>query len=202
MKRNITYLLILLTILSCSRESRDFSGSDKIDPELSYYMMDIADNLVVDNLKALERNLASGSAKTQAQTSVKEYSDALPGLRIDKAEGDSTWILTNEDLDYKLNDKSYPTSYTITARMLPKTAHTFHDWEVSVDGSRTERKGYSCTFTTNDRPLTYSADYSGYSWSTCHGTLLMFIYKDNVQVDALALSLRGDKYNSTVNRIL
>ena len=81
----------------------------------------------------------------------------IAGGKVEKAAEDSTWIVSNKNLEYWfLGDDSYPTDYTITARMLPGDYNHFHSWKVTIEGERREQKGYSCKFSTPEEPLTYT----------------------------------------------
>lgn len=182
-----------VSLLSSCSKSSDFSGSDgKVSYSIGPYMMCIADNLIVDNLKILEYSIN----KTDSKTSMIDPMDPsyrVPGVKIEKAAEDSTWIVSNKDLDYWFLDTSYPTDYTITARMLPGDYNHFHSWKVTVEGARREKDGYSCRFATNEEPLNYTIGSSEYSWSRCTGRLNMVVYKDNKPIDSIVMILRGGR---------
>ena len=124
----------ILAASSCSKAEKDFSGSDgDVTYSMGPYMMCIADNLIVDNLKILEYTI-NGKANIQSKASVMTSEDPsyrVPGVKVEKAAEDSTWIVSNKNLDYQFIDTSYPTDYTITARMLPGDYNLYHSWEVS-----------------------------------------------------------------------
>lgn len=120
----------ILTVSSCSKAEREFAGSDgEVSYSMGPYMMCIANNLIVDNLKILEYKI-NGKANIQSKTSVMRPDDPsyrIPGVKVEKAAEDSTWIVSNKNLEYWfLGDDSYPTDYTITARMLPGDYNHFH----------------------------------------------------------------------------
>ena len=188
----------ILAASSCSKAERDFSGSDgEVTYSIGPYMMCIADNLIVDNLKILEYKTLGTKPNIQSKTSVEiplDPSYRMPGVKIEKAAEDSTWVISNKDLDYWfLGDDSYPTDYTITARMLPGDYAHFHSWKVTVYGERREQKGYSCKFTTPETPLTYTIGASEYSWGSCKGQLNMIVYRDGKAIDSIAMILRGSR---------
>lgn len=183
----------IIAATSCSKAEREFSGSDgEVTYSIGPYMMCIANDLIVDNLKVLEHTL-NGDGNIQSKTSVTEApSDRIPGVKIEKAAEDSTWIISNKNLEFCfLFDSYYPTDYTITARMLPGDYNHFHSWKVSIDGERHEQKGYSCNFTTPEEPLTYTIGDTGYSWGSCKGQLNMLVYKDDKIIDSIVMILRG-----------
>lgn len=200
-----TAVAAVILAASCSRAERDYSGSDgEVTYSMGPYMMCIADNLMVDNLKILEYRISGGKPDIQSRTSEVEHPDPsyrMPGVKINKAAEDSTWFISNKDLEYWfLGDSSYPTDYTITARMLPGDYNHFHNWEVSIEGERREQKGYSCRFTTPEGPLTYTIGDSGYSWGSCKGQLNMLVYKDGKAIDSIAMILRGGREDYTIVR--
>ena len=185
----------ILTVSSCSKAEREFAGSDgEVSYSMGPYMMCIANNLIVDNLKILEYKI-NGKANIQSKTSVMRPHDPsyrIPGVKVEKAAEDSTWIVSNKNLEYWfLGDSSYPTDYTITARMLPGDYNHFHSWKVTIEGERREQKGYSCKFSTPEEPLTYTIGDTGYSWGSCKGQLNMLVYKDGKAIDSIVMILRG-----------
>ena len=157
--------------------------------------MCIADNLIVDNLKILEYRI-NGKTNIQSRTSAETPDDPsyrVPGVKVEKAAEDSTWIVSNKDLDYWFLNTSYPTDYTIKARMLPGDYNHFHSWKVSINGERREQNGYSCKFSTPEEPITYTIGDSGYSWGSCKGQLNMLVYKDGKAIDSIVMTLRGGR---------
>jgi hypothetical protein len=199
MKRILSIATVIAATIiaasSCSKAEKEFSGSDgEVTYSMGPYMMCIANNLIVDNLKILEYKI-KGKANIQSKTSVMRPDDPsyrIPGVKVEKAAEDSTWIVSNKNLEYWfLGDDSYPTDYTITARMLPGDYNHFHSWKVTIEGERRERKGYSCKFTTPEEPLTYTIGDTGYSWGSCKGQLNMLVYKDGKAIDSIVMILRG-----------
>lgn len=185
----------ILAASSCSKAEKEFSGSDgDVTYSIGPYMMCIADNLIVDNLKMLEYQI-NDNVKVQSKTSVMTLDDPsyrVPGAKVEKAAEDSTWTVSNQNLDYWFLNTSYPTDYTITARMLPGNYNHFHSWKVSIEGARREKDGYSCRFSTNKDPLIYSVGSSEYSWGSCTGHLNMIVYKDGDAIDSIIMVLRGE----------
>ena len=188
----------ILAASSCSKAEKDFSGSNgDVTYSMGPYMMCIADNLIVDNLKVLEYRI-NDKANIQSKASVMTSEDPsyrVPGVKVEKTAQDSTWIVSNENLDYQFIDTSYPTDYTITARMLPGDYNYYHSWEVSIEGARREKDGYSCKFLTNECTLIYTIGDSEISWGCCKGKLTMLVYKDGKIIDTVIMVLRG-KYNN------
>ena len=134
MKRILSIATVIAATIiaasSCSKAEKEFAGSDgEVTYSMGPYMMCIANNLIVDNLKILEYKI-KGKANIQSKTSVMTPDDPsyrIPGVKVEKAAEDSTWIVSNKNLEYWfLGDDSYPTDYTITARMLPGDYNHFH----------------------------------------------------------------------------
>lgn len=185
----LTIAAVAATLSSCSK-SNDFSGSDgDVSYQIGPYMMCIVDDLVIDNLKVLEHNI---DPTLRAEVSL-DPADRLPGVKVEKAAEDSTWIISNKNLDFSILDVYYPTDYTIKARMLPGEKKVYHNWEVSIEGSRQEKDGYGCKFGTDKDCLTYTVGESEYSWGSCVGNLNMIVYKDGEPIDSIVMILRGDK---------
>ena len=195
----------IIAASSCSKAQTDFAGSDgNVTYSIGPYMMCIADNLIVDNIKILEYKTLEVKPSIQARTSEVEPLDPsyrMPGVKIEKAAEDSTWVISNKGLEYWfLGDDSYPTDYTITARMLPGDYAHFHSWKVTVKGERRERESYSCKFTTPETPLIYTIGDTGYSWSSCQGQLNMIVYRDGKAIDSIAMILRGSRDDYSLAR--
>ena len=195
----------IIAASSCSKAQTDFAGSDgNVTYSIGPYMMCIADNLIVDNLKILEYKTLEVKPSIQARTSEVEPLDPsyrMPGVKIEKAAEDSTWVISNKGLEYWfLGDDSYPTDYTITARMLPGDYAHFHSWKVTVKGERRERESYSCKFSTPENPLTYTIGDSEYSWGSCKGQLNMIVYRDGKAIDSIAMILRGGRDDYSLAR--
>ena len=195
----------IIAASSCSKAQTDFAGSDgNVTYSIGPYMMCIADNLIVDNIKILEYKTLEVKPSIQARTSEVEPLDPsyrMPGVKIEKAAEDSTWVISNKGLEYWfLGDDSYPTDYTITARMLPGDYAHFHSWKVTVKGERRERESYSCKFSTPENPLTYTIGDTGYSWGSCQGQLNMIVYRDGKAIDSIAMILRGSRDDYSLAR--
>ena len=57
-----------------------------------------------------------------------------------------------------------------------------NDWEVSFEGTRTERDGYVCVFTSNPT-LKFFKGYNNYGWNSCTGSAFMDVTKYGKKVD-------------------
>ena len=190
----LTIAAVAAATLSSCCKSDDFSGSDgDVSYQMGPYMMCIADDLVIDNLKVLEYQVETKSTSL-------DPSFRLPGVKVEKAAEDSTWIISNKNFDFEMLGVYYPTDYIIKARMLPGTNKTYHDWKVSIEGSRQEKDGYGCEFGTDKDGLTYLVGDAEYSWGRCIGNLNMIVRKDGKSIDAIVMVLRGDKYDYSLRR--
>lgn len=214
MKKYILLLMLLpLVAVSCYKgyDEREelYSGSSDYSGGRSY-MLHIANDLIVDNLKALESALyadkiSSGGPMRSYDTNgiplhakgavwTVKYISGFEGLQI-TALGDDSWQL-DWDGDYALDGNTFPTRYTLTATCLSTMSQSDHfDWEVGLDGTRTERIGYSCHFWT-DKPLWYENSSRSDYWSSCSGLLMMEVFKDSKGIDGSTLQLRGAPSNA------
>ena len=84
--------------------------------------------------------------------------------------------------------------------MLPGAGKAFHDWSVSIKGSRQEKNGYSCNFGTNKDSLTYLIGWSEYSWGSCQGKLNMIVFKDGKPIDSIVMPLLGGRNDYSLSR--
>ena len=126
----------------------------------------------------------------------------IKGVTI-KCIADDTWeldwtgpySLTGNGYDYYAdNDEyAYKTHCKVTAKMLKKTAYTHYDWLVTMNGERTERKGYACTFSSSpDMTFTTSEASKSYSsWDSCEGAATMIVTKNGEKVDMARMDYLG-----------
>ena len=202
MKKIFIIAACALAAVCCSKyEASEFTGSTgSVSGSMSRYLFDIADNLVVDNLKEVERALASDdpSIWTPGVVVKNDRDNTVKGLMIKKEAADSVWTLTNS-VEFPIEGNYYPTEYSMEIKMLPGEASTYHDWEVTLSGNRTEQKGYSCEFE-SDPKLTYRVDGSVYSWHSCYGTLRFFTKKDGKLLDEMVMVLEGSKADAVIRR--
>lgn len=214
MKKYILILAALVATISCRKASYsdpDSVGGRTYDNE-SYgkvYMMGIADNLVTDALDELERALEvnaegrsvsshfaiSGNLDTPGTTwTVTDPISVLYGLRLKCVEL-AAWDL-EFDGEYATSESSlYPTRFTLHALRGEQTGIAGHyNWTVSLEGSRTERGGYSCVVNTPKALMYNQADLlqSVGGWNKLYGTLRMIVYKNKELVDICELRFNGN----------
>ena len=209
MKRLLFVFALAATLCACSKESYndEFTGSFSYNTSAgSNYLQTIADELLVDNMRALENALEFNSFGSVSNSRTSSYHSngknlwepgaewtvnavtSIKGVKISKDAADSTWTMTRDD-DYSLSGHSYPTTYSITLRM--HKGENFHfDWEVSAQGTRTESKGYGCKFWT-DGPINYQTANSGYNWSMAFGTIWMEVNCEEEIVDRAFIRYNG-----------
>ena len=179
------------------------------------YMMQIADNIVTDCLDELEHALLvnsrgkeslhfdTGSASIEsvgAVWTVIAPENKLQGLTIKRTSVSETWEMhfdgeylfdINNDNYYDEGyDSSYPTEWTITAKRVTGSSNRHFSWNVSINGTRTEQKGYSCSFTTPSY-IEYIASTASDKWIQLYGVLYMTTYKDGSPIDLSMLEFRG-----------
>ena len=203
MKR-IPYILIALACLLCSC-SREHISDPGLDGNSQYrgaytraYLQQIADNLVIHNLQAMEKGLALYSPdiwQKGAKFIVSNEELDIKGAEIIKAEADSTWTIKYSG-DFPINYTKFPTEYVMTIRMKsqPKSSSHF-GWIVRLEGSRTEDKGFFCSFHT-DGTMDYTPYNGTYTnWGQIHGTLLLSISRNGRQIDYAMPRFNGPSSN-------
>lgn len=226
MKKIALIILGALLLGSCSRDflgsDYDWSGTYSGSEYAGYdYMMCVADNLIVDNLKQMETALAVEKRNTGISTrfemdgslwtvgsewTVSQKSSLLAGLKIKRAAADSTWTLTRND-KYSFNGNEFVTDYEMDVRMHPDTTSRASDghfwWDVTLKKcSRNEDLGYRSEITTpSGSKLEYTYG-SMNSWAYCFGILDMVVYKDDQPIDVARLQITGGRYNNTYLRNL
>jgi len=147
MKKTLFFGLAALALASCTKDYYDaeWSGSYNYGEYAGRdYMMCVADNLIVDNLKQMEAAIFIDSISSETSsrfdtggksiwaadaewTVTNEDSGVLEGLKLKKAAADSTWILTR-------NGK-YPFGYynsTMSDDDLPNYYVTDYEMELRI----------------------------------------------------------------------
>ena len=196
--------LVLLLATACHKADEDaFGGNFSAEGNpVREYMLSLADELVASALEELEEALGydEQSAASQAFYDMKGDLKQPGGIWVLRRESlmkglvlrmleEEVWVL-DFDGDLLLSIDTYPTSFTIRAeRIDAQNPHT--DWKVTLQGQRTERNGYSCTFS-SDGPISYEVLFTDRLWQA-FGSLQMDVFKDNTLVDKAFLSLRGPR---------
>lgn len=218
MKKIAIILLGILLITSCKK---DFFSTDEWGGTYDYaemagcdYMLCVADNLIVDNLKQMETALFIESQGSTSSTrfvfngsiwtvgnewKVSDKSSLLPGMSIKRVAADSTWTLSRKG-KYSFSGYDFDTDYEMDIRMHPDTSgratgdHFW--WDVTLKKcNRTEDKGYRSEITTPaGSVLEYSYGTMG-RWAYCYGVLGMKVYKDDELIDVARLQINGGRYN-------
>ncbi|MBQ9192438.1 MAG: hypothetical protein IJ156_01795 [Bacteroidales bacterium] len=196
--------IALLILSACSKADSDaFGGNeDRTGNPVQTYMLALTDDLAASALEELETALRAdpnalssqafylmqGNLSQTGSTWVLQRECRLKGLVINKLDGE-VWKL-DYDGDLSLQDDSYPTRFTIRAvRMDPQSSHA--DWTITLEGSRTEREGYACTFESNGS-IRYEALSEDRLWYA-YGVLQMNVTRNGTLVDQAFLSLNGPR---------
>lgn len=109
MKKTAIMIFAALLLCSCNFDDAEWGGTYSYGEYAGYeYMISVADNLIVDNLKQMEAalyvNSMTGSTSSRfersgelwsagAKWTVTKKGGDLEGLHINKADADSTWTL-------------------------------------------------------------------------------------------------------------
>ncbi len=207
---------MLLAAVSCSKDGQNdvWSGSEEEgNQDGKAYIRQIAEILIVDNLKELEQaiyrdSLGTASDRRYRKTGasirtvgskwiLKDDDRDLEGLEISMI-ADSTWQL-KRDAKYEFegswdSEAEFRTAYTITAKQQHDSLGRSSGhcaWRLSVSGSRYENKGYVADFETVPDFL-FSGGKLG-SWNRCYGILMMDISKDGNPVDLCRIEYFGPR---------
>ena len=178
------------------------------------YMTNFAEEIASESLKILESALRTSSdggikmlfydTNDLALTDdgsvwkVKREGD-LKGLTISKVTGENAWTMTY-DGGVEFTGGTYPTQFTIKAIQKDPTAEGHQNWDILIEGTRTEEKGYSCDFSTMNTVIEYKAIGEETLWNA-FGYIIMTVYKDNVQIDQIVMELAGGRSDSSVVRV-
>ncbi len=219
MKR-LLYILLFATIyVSCST----YDGSDYYSPAPTYvstplkeYLLYISNDIVTDCLLELESALKMDqegsmakyfylsdgtSLSTDGSVWTVNRDGALKGATITKVAGVAAWEFDyNGDFDF--NGCKFPTLFKLRATATDPTADGHRDWNVELNGTRTEEDGYVCLFNHEEANIKYTAvESEGSSWNA-YGYLKMEVLKNGVKVDALIMELRGGISSISITHIL
>ena len=202
----------VLALASCARMDLDEYNGSYDHRERPYkageeYMVSLAKQLLPDCLIALEDALIYDNYGYYTQ-STSEYKTGGKSLRTEGAEwtvksyapmkgikisclGENHWKLEFQG-NYTLLGYEYPTTITAQATLNNGAGSgagsgtgawaNHNDWEVRFEGTRTERDGYVCIFTSNPT-LKFFKGYNNYGWNSCTGSAFMDVTKYGKKVD-------------------
>ena len=202
----------VLALASCARMDLDEYNGSYDHRERPYkageeYMVSLAKQLLPDCLIALEDALIYDNYGYYTQ-STSEYKTGGKSLRTEGAEwtvksyapmkgikisclGENRWKLEFQG-NYTLLGYEYPTTITAQATLNNGAGSgegsgagawaNHNDWEVRFEGTRTERDGYVCIFTSNPT-LKFFKGYNNYGWNSCTGSAFMDVTKYGKKVD-------------------
>lgn len=163
----------------------------------------LEDALIYDNYgyytqSTSEYKTGGKSLRTEgAEWTVKSYAP-MKGIKI-SCLGENRWKLEFQG-NYTLLGYEYPTTITAQATLNNNAGSgegtgagsgegsgtgawaNHNDWEVSFEGTRTERDGYACVFTSNPT-LKFFKGYNNYGWNSCTGSAFMDVTKYGKKVD-------------------
>ena len=216
MKRFLIPLMSLLVICSCEKGSDIFGGSvqEPVSP-LRDYMLAIVDGVASPGLVELESALKvsdeGGVGKYFYETNgvpltqdgsiwTVRRTGKLKGAKISKVSGKKAWKIEYSG-EYAYSDISFPTEISLLAEQADPAAEDHRDWNVVINGSRTEEDGYRCTFTTDDSYIEYKALQTNPDFWNAYGYFLLNVYKNDELIDFAIIEVRGSKSNSTVTHI-
>jgi len=187
-----------MALCACSKGYTPVSSSDAVGGKNGYkysegknYMMCIVDDLMACALEDLEIAIKNG------KTSVN-WASNFTGMQISKL-ADDKWQLSFSG-PLRFDGIAYETTFTMKAeRKVNQQANGHANWTTEITGSRTEQKGYSCTFESVD-PISFYADGIVNGWNSLHGTLSMIVYDNGKIKDKCLLTLDGRPSEATFVR--
>ncbi len=218
--KKISAIILIAVLSACSNQffSEDgmYSGSYEPAAPGESYMKTLSTDLIPDFLLVLESALTYDTYGYYAtSTGSKDYVSGGKSLRTvgtrwtvnskKKVKGTEIECLAADKWSvtwkgkYGLNyyygsedEYAYETTVSMTATMVKETTSNHFDWTVVVNGDRTERKGYACTFSTAP-DMTYSnTKPDSYVWDMCNGSASMLVTKDREKVDLVRMDYLGE----------
>ena len=221
-------ILALILLVACSKggyADYDVLGGRSTNTATSSmgrnYMMAVADELiagVLDEMTLAQTTQDMGSTYSSHFTIMGGFNtlgstwmvtapdSAFEGLSI-RCTGENSWNVNYEG-DFYMGGYTYPTTFKMRILHQKNLSPQVYDgWLVSLEGERTERGGYRCTFDAYSNPLssqmmsfynTLGANISG--WNGINGDLFMTVSKDGVTVDVCRLSFKGAPSAATYTR--
>lgn len=218
MKRLLYLLIVTTTLVSCSQ----YDGTDHYSPSPSYvstylkdYLLYISNDIVTDCLLELESALKMDkegsmakyfylsdgtSLSTDGSVWTVNRDGALKGATITKIAGVAAWEFDYDGV-FAFGECKFPTKFKLRAAAVDPTADGHRDWNVELNGTRTEQDGYVCLFNHEEANIKYTAaEPEGSRWNA-YGYLKMEVQKRGVRVDALIMELRGGISSISITHI-
>ena len=218
--KKISAIILIAVLSACSNQffSEDgmYGGSYEPAAPGEEYMTRLSTDLIPDFLLVLESALTYDTYGYYAtSTGSKDYVSGGKSLRTvgtrwtvnskKKVKGTEIECLAADKWSvtwkgkYGLNyyygsedEYAYETTVSMTATMIKETTTNHFDWTVVVNGDRTERKGYACTFSTAP-DMTYSnTKPDSYVWDMCNGSASMLVTKNGEKVDLVRMDYLGE----------
>lgn len=218
--KKISAIILIAVLSACSnqffKEDGMYSGSYEPSAPGEEYMTKLSTDLIPDFLLVLESALTYDTYGYYAtSTGSKDYISGGKSLRTvgtcwtvnskKKVKGTEIECLAADKWSvswkgkYGLNyyygsedEYAYETTVSITATMVQETTTNHYDWTVVVNGDRTERKGYACTFATEPDMKYSNTKPDSYVWDMCNGSASMLVTKNGEKVDLVRMDYLGE----------
>jgi len=179
------------------------------------YIMSIADDLVTDVLGELETaftverignasgrrfDMSQGSILTEGVSwRVKLDTRALNGMTLTNI-GSDTWEMAFEG-PYKLGESVYPVNFILRARRGALIAGGSHyNWAVTINGDRTEKEGYACTYSSENTVFYQCTGGNSVGWNNVEGTYVLTVLRYREPIDVWALEFNGSPSTAVFSR--
>jgi len=181
--KKILYLFAaaVLALSACSKGADKVGGHDNYYTSPGgHYMMHIPADLITSALENLEIACEMGKSEV-------DWASLLPGMKIEEIE-DNMWYLSYNGL-FPFDNMSYQTEFTMVAIKLNEDDR-YANWDVTINGSRTEREDYRCTFESLGS-IIYMAENVTEGWDMLYGRLSMLVFNKDGKKDGCMLTFDG-----------
>ena len=206
----ILCMLAAVAILPSCMKGESMDDSDYVGGRETYYnrkahnyMMAIADDLVAGSLDELELALeidSRGSGRSAhfniggplgtvgSTWTVKAEDSVFKGLSI-RCSGEEAWTLEfSGDFALVSEENLFPTVLSVHASRFRDPESEGEGWAVVLDGSRTERLEYRCSFDSPSLVYLNTRGAGTTGWNQMFGDLNMSVFKGADEIDACCLS--------------
>lgn len=176
------------------------------------YLMSIADNMVTDVLGELETalkvdgnssslrfDMSAGSILQENVTwTVVSKERELKGMTLKNIGGD-TWEMRFQG-PYTLSGELYPVSFIMKAKRGTAATDNHYNWAVNLNGNRTEREGFSCSYSTSNPFLYICKDGNTIGWNSLEGSYFLTVFRGSDAIDQWQMEFNGSIRDADFSR--
>lgn len=210
----------LLCLSGCTKSYSPYSdkavgmGETSNNTPSRSYMMAIVDDMVTGALEELETafrvdqlgngssvrfDISGGSILTEGVSwKVTGKERALCGMTI-KNIGADTWEMDFNG-PFSLLGDVYPVNFIMKAKRGSLISGNHYNWGITLNGNRTEREGYSCTYATKETVLYMSTQNNTVGWNYLEGAYTLTVLLNQEPIDQWSMVLNGNLGNTEFYR--